>query len=84
MSARALPGVGDKSKEIFNPNTPTQAVVDTYVWCMRKNMSGTLAKGAIPLVCSPSPHNIWGDGQVVRNAVNDCGWARQVAPCDCK
>ena len=39
----ALPGVGDKSKEIFNPNTPTQAVVDTYGWCMRKNMSGTLA-----------------------------------------
>lgn len=74
-----LPGVGDESKEIDNPITKKHEVVHTYGWYMRKYVSDTLAKGAIPIVCSPIPRKIWKDGKVVRNADNYGGWARQVA-----
>jgi lysophospholipase L1-like esterase len=74
-----LPGVGDESKEIFNPITRKQEVVHTYGWYMHKYVADTLAKGAVPIVCSPIPRKIWKDGKVVRNAENYGGWAREVA-----
>ncbi|HEV2486474.1 MAG TPA: GDSL-type esterase/lipase family protein [Terracidiphilus sp.] len=74
-----LPGVGDESREIDNPITQKHEVVHTYGWYMRKYVADTLAKGAIPIVCSPIPRKIWKDGKVVRNAENYGGWARQVA-----
>jgi lysophospholipase L1-like esterase len=74
-----LPGVGDETKEIDNPITKQHEVVHTYGWYMRKYVTDTLAKGAIPILCSPIPRKIWQDGHVVRNAANYGGWARQVA-----
>jgi lysophospholipase L1-like esterase len=74
-----LPGLGDESREIYNPIMKKQEVVHTYGWYMKKYVSDTLAKGAIPIVCSPIPRKIWKDGKVVRNADNYGGWARQVA-----
>jgi len=74
-----LPGVGDESKEIYNPIAQRQEVVHTYGWYMRKYVTDTLAKGAVPIVCSPIPRKIWKDGKVVRNAENYGGWAREVA-----
>jgi lysophospholipase L1-like esterase len=74
-----LPGIGDESKEIYNPITHKQEVVHTYGWYMRKYVADSLAKGAIPIVCSPVPRKIWKDGKVVRNADSYGGWARQVA-----
>jgi hypothetical protein len=74
-----LPGVGDESREIDNPITRKHEVVHTYGWYMKKYVADTLAKGAIPIVCSPIPRKIWKDGKVVRNAENYGGWARQVA-----
>ncbi len=72
-------GVGDETKEIFNPITQKQEVVHSYGWYMRKYVTGTKAKGAIPIVCSPIPRKIWKDGKVVRNAADYGGWAREVA-----
>jgi rhamnogalacturonan acetylesterase len=46
---------------------------------MRKYVADTLAKGAVPIICSPIPRKIWKDGKVVRNADNYGGWAREVA-----
>lgn len=74
-----LPGIGDESKAIDNPITRKHEVVHTYGWYMKKYVEDTLAKGAIPIVCSPIPRKIWADGKVVRNADNYGGWARQVA-----
>jgi len=74
-----LPGIGDESKEIYNPITQKHEVVHTYGWYMRKYVKDALAKGATPIVCSPIPRKIWQDGKVVRNADNYGGWARQVA-----
>jgi rhamnogalacturonan acetylesterase len=74
-----LPGVGDESREIDNPLTKKHEVVYTYGWYIRKYMAETLAKGAIPIMCSPIPRKIWKDGKTVRNADSYGGWARQVA-----
>ena len=43
------------------------------------NVVETIAKGAIPIVCSPIPRKSWKDGRVVRNDANYGGWARQIA-----
>ena len=74
-----LPGVGDEIREIDNPITKKHEVVHTYWWYMRKYVAEALAKGAVPIVCSPIPRKIWKDGKTVRNAEDYGGWARQVA-----
>jgi lysophospholipase L1-like esterase len=74
-----LAGVGDESKEIYNPITQKQEIVHTYGWYMRKYVANTLAKGAVPIVCSPIPRKIWKDGKVLRNPENYGGWAREIA-----
>lgn len=74
-----IPGIGDESKEIENPILKRHETVHTYGWYMRKYVVDTLAKGAIPIICSPIPRKIWKDGKVVRNSDNYGGWAREVA-----
>lgn len=46
---------------------------------MRKYVADTIARGAIPILCSPFPRKIWKDGKVVRNLDNYGGWAQQTA-----
>lgn len=74
-----LPGVGEETREIENPILKMHETVHTYGWYMTKYVTDTLAKGAVPIVCSPIPRKIWKDGKVVRNEDNYGGWARQVA-----
>jgi lysophospholipase L1-like esterase len=74
-----LPGVGDEAREIENPILKTHETVHTYGWYMAKYVTDTLAKGAIPILCSPIPRKAWKDGKVIRNADTFGGWARQVA-----
>ena len=56
-------GIGDESKEIYNPITKKQEVVYTYGWYMRKYVNEAKAKGAIPIICSPVPRNNFKDGK---------------------
>jgi rhamnogalacturonan acetylesterase len=74
-----IPGVGDEIREIENPILKRHETVHSYGWYMRRYVTDTLAKGAIPIICSPIPRKIWKDGKVVRNSSNYGGWARQVA-----
>ena len=74
-----LPGIGEESRDIFNPIMKKQETVHTYGWYMRKYVKDTLAKGAIPIICSPIPRNTWKDNKIVRNEDNYGGWARQIA-----
>ena len=60
-------GIGEESKEIYNPITKKQEVVYTYGWYMSKYIRDTKAKGAIAIVCSPIPRNNWKDGKVTRS-----------------
>lgn len=72
-------GIGNDSTEIYNPIRKVQEVVYTYGWYMRKYIREAKAKGAIPIVCSPVPRNIWKDGRVERQPNSYAQWAKQVA-----
>ena len=74
-----IPGTGDDSKEIDNPITKQIEVVHTYGWYMRKYVDDVLAKGGIPIVCSPIPRNDWKDGKVTRSTNGYAKWAAEVA-----
>lgn len=75
----SIKGIGDESKEIYNPIRKQQEVVYTYGAYLRKYVAEAKAKGAIPIICSPVPRDNWRDGKVDR-ANNDYGkWAKEVA-----
>ena len=75
----SIRGIGEESKEIYNPIMKKQEVVYTYGWYMRKYIKETKAKGAIPIVCSPIPRNDWKEGKVSRSTETYTKWAGEVA-----
>ncbi len=74
----SLPGIGDESQEVTVPNGSKQ-VVNTFGWYMRKFITETKAKGAIPIVLSPTVRNIWKDGKVERSLGRFGEWSAEVA-----
>jgi rhamnogalacturonan acetylesterase len=75
-----IKGVGDESKEIYNPITKQQEVVHTYGWYLSKFVNDAKAKGATCFICSPIPRNDWKDGKVIRYNETSYGlWAKQTA-----
>lgn len=74
-----IKGIGDESKEVYNPIMRKQEVVYTYGYYMRKYIRGAKEKGAIPIVCSPIPRNDWKEGKVSRSKESYAGWAEQIA-----
>jgi lysophospholipase L1-like esterase len=62
-----------------DPKTGREVVVHSYGWNIRKYISETKAKGAIPVVLSLVPRNIWKDGKVNRSTNDFTLWARQAA-----
>jgi lysophospholipase L1-like esterase len=74
-----LKGTGDETRAIENPILKIHEVVHTYGWYMSKYVTDTVAKGAIPILCSPIPRKTWKDGKVVRNSASYGGWSKQVA-----
>jgi len=81
-SARArgsIRGTGEETREIDNPITKKKEVVHTYGWYMRKYVTDAKAKGAVPVVVSPVPRNIWKDGHVARASKDYGKWAKESA-----
>ena len=74
-----IKGIGDETKDIYNPILQKQETVHTYGWYLAKMIREAKAKGAIPIVCSPIPRNVWKDGKVARNNEDYGLWAKQVA-----
>lgn len=72
-------GIGEETKDIFNPITEREETVHTYGWYMRKYIRETKNKRAIPIVCSPIPRNDWKDGKVTRSTESYAKWAKLVA-----
>jgi len=75
----SIKGIGNESKEIYNPIMKKQEVVYTYGFYMRKYIHDARAKGAIAIVCSPIPRNNWKEDKVVRSGESYSGWAEQIA-----
>ena len=49
-------GLGDETREIYNPILHQQEVVHTYGWYMRKYISDARGRGMTPIICTPIPH----------------------------
>lgn len=76
----SLKGNGEETQAVVDSKTGKTETVHTYGWYMRKYIADAKAKGAVPIVLSPVPRNIWTPaGKVARNA-NDYGkWAADAA-----
>jgi rhamnogalacturonyl hydrolase YesR/lysophospholipase L1-like esterase len=76
-----LRGIGDSSKEIYNPIRKVKETVYTYGWYMRKYVKEAKAKGAIPIICSLVPRNDWDKlGKKVKLSNDSYAlWAEQIA-----
>lgn len=72
-------GIGDETEEIDNLLTKKHEIVHSYGWYMRKYIADTKARGAIPIVCSLVPRNVWKDNKVVRSSDSYAQWAAQIA-----
>jgi rhamnogalacturonan acetylesterase len=74
-----IKGIGEDSTPIYNPIRKVNEVVHTYGWYMRKYINEAKAKGAIPIVCSPVPRNIFKEGKTERANASYGKWAEDVA-----
>jgi rhamnogalacturonan acetylesterase len=74
-----LKGLGDSSRDIYNPIMKKNETVHTYGWYMRKYVADTKSKGATAIICSPIPRDMFKDGKVLRNGADYGGWSRETA-----
>ncbi|MEI7908703.1 MAG: sialate O-acetylesterase [Verrucomicrobiota bacterium] len=75
----SIKGNGDESEDIVRKPDGKPETVHSYGWYLRKYASEATAKGAIPIVISPIPRNIWKDGKVTREEQGLSLWAKQAA-----
>ena len=75
----SLPGLGEESQEIENVVTNRHEVVHSFGWYLRKFIDDTRAKGATPIVLSPTVRNIWKDGKVERGPGEYEKWSAEIA-----
>lgn len=74
-----IKGIGNESRDIYNPIRKVNETVYTYGHYMRKYVNDAKAKGAIPVICSPVPRNNFKNGSVAREDKSYGLWAKQVA-----
>ncbi len=75
----SIKGTGDETAEAPDAKTGQPVTVHSYGWYLRRYIADAKVKGAVPVVLSPIPRNIWKDGKVAR-AANDYGkWAAESA-----
>lgn len=78
-SRASLKGVGEETQEATDPASGKKEEVHTYGWYLRKYIADVKAQGAVPIVLSPVPRNIWKDGRVARASGDYGRWAREAA-----
>ncbi len=78
--ARAeLPGSGNESKVFQFEKDRQYKVVYTFGWYLRKFIRDAQEKGAIPIVLSHTPRNMWDNGKIQSNATSFGKWTREAA-----
>ena len=74
----SLPGLGDESKEFTMPDGRKE-IVHTFGWYNRKMIADVKAKGATPILLSPTVRNIWKDNHVERDMGQFRQWDAAIA-----
>jgi unsaturated rhamnogalacturonyl hydrolase len=78
--ARAsLRGIGQEVETVIMAGTGGEEKVYTFGHYIRTYIRQAKAKGAYPIVLSPTPRNVWKDGKMERMSETYALWARQVA-----
>lgn len=78
--ARAsLKGIGEETQEVTDAKTGQKETIHTFGWYLRKYVQDAKAKGAVPIVASLVPRNIWKDAKVARSSGDYGRWAEEVA-----
>lgn len=75
----ALKGFDDETEEIDNQLTKKHEVVHSYGWYLRKFVQETKAKGAVPVVMSLTPENVWSGGKMAPEHFGYPGWSAEIA-----
>lgn len=74
-----LRGAGDESKVFLMEKTGKYQVIYTFGWYLRKFIRDAQEKGAIPIVLSHTPRNMWDNGQIIRNTSSFGTWTKAAA-----
>lgn len=78
--ARAeLPGASEESKVFKMEKDATYQVIYTYGWYIRKFIRDAQEKGAIPIVLSHTPRNMWDNADIIRNTKSFGAWTEKAA-----
>jgi lysophospholipase L1-like esterase len=73
-----IKGIGEESKDIYNPIRKVNETVYTYGYYMRKYANDAKSKGAIPIIVSPVPRNKFDDkGKIEKDQYGI--WSEEVA-----
>jgi lysophospholipase L1-like esterase len=72
-------GIGEDTAHVIMETTGKEAIIHTYGYYMRKYVRDAKMKGAIPVIFSPVPRDIWKEGKVERQTKSYTLWASQVA-----
>jgi len=75
----SLPGLGEETREIDNVLTKKHEVVHTFGWYMRKMVAEAKAKGATPVVLSPTVRDNWKDKWIERGPGRYAAWSAEIA-----
>lgn len=75
----SIKGNGDETRKGVVEQTGAAETVHSYGWYLRRYIADAKAKGAVPIVLSPVPRNIWRDGKVARASGDYGKWAREAA-----
>lgn len=74
----SLPGIGDESREVTRPDSTTE-LVHSFGWYLKKYVSESKEKGAVPIILSHIPRNKWQEDNVERCDKSYGLWSREVA-----
>ncbi len=74
----SLPGIGGETVEIDNVLTGKHETVYSFGWYLRRMIADARARGATPILLSPTIRNIWAEGRVERGPGLFGAWSREV------
>jgi lysophospholipase L1-like esterase len=74
-----IKGMGEETKDIYNPIMKKAETVHTYGWYMRKYVADIKTKGATAIICSPIPRDMFTEGKVLRASGDYGKWAEETA-----
>ena len=79
LSRGTLKSIGDQTRQVVNKSGQNE-VVHTYGWYLRRFISDTKSKGAVPIILSPVPRNYWKNPTTFNNVMLDYAqMAKEVA-----